>query len=133
MTYIVLHNKNATVFADTGSGVTVTSHTVPVKVTKITKRIAEGIKGGAIREVPEDEALAAIEKAEKAKTDAATSDKKKAGKGGKGKEETLADKLTKMKPEERLAYYKENYEVSAEDEKTFLAMKAEEQVAFLQE
>lgn len=150
-TWVKLGEK-ATVFVDPATKLEVTSHTNPVEVPRMTKRIREALNGRHLIEVSESDiseetksqARSLKEKNEEetnkilgiSETSTDTKVVKGKGKGNKGKvkeaELSQEDKLKAMTPEQRLSYYKEEYEkVTEADAIVFKALSDEEQVAFL--
>lgn len=116
--------EKATIFADPTSDFVVTSHKEPVEATKVTKRMAEALKAGAIVEVKDY----TPPKKAKEKTEDLSPEEK-----AKQEKEALVKKLTDMTPEDRLKYYKEKFDVDKKDEEAFIAMKPKAQVKFLTE
>ena len=103
------------IFYDAGSGLIVTSKDANAPVAyegPMTKKIEQALKNSHIVEVKAPKGAKV-----QAAADAST---------------TVPD-FTAMTDEELLTYYKENWDVTAKDEKAFVKMTTEEKVAFLSE
>lgn len=102
-----------------------------------TKRQVAAIKGGALVQIQEEEyreKKAAWEKLNpKAAEEVKEQTEKKALAQAKADEDKTTGPSMKMTDEELLAYYKENFDVSAEDEAEFLKMNKKEKVKFLKD
>ncbi len=110
MKHFILGPK-ASVFHDASTGLLVTSQEKPTAYAgSVSKRMEIAIQHGHIKEVP---APAGADSAPKGATSDIT--------------------LEEMDDKQLLAYYKENFDVTADDAKAFKAMSKEDKIKFLQE